>query len=235
MINDYLTTDVVEYNSYKIKVTDFRTKVVSWGKNNFRSFPWRLTTNPYEILVAEVMLKRTQARQVLPVYSKFLEQYPLLLSLKNISILELQKALGPLGLHYRVKMFYEMVEVLFEKFGGTVPESQEDLLSLPGVSYYVAGAVRCFAWNYPVPLIDTNTMRIACRLFGKPAKDSLRRNKKFIDLFKILVDPESPVTYNYSLLDLADKICLKKKAPKCSSCPIMDICYSYKNYSFKSQ
>ena len=226
MINTNLSPIHVEYNGYQINVTDFRHTIVTWGKSNFRIFPWRLTRDPYKILIAEVMLKRTQARQVEPVYSGFLKQYPDLLSLKNISIHELQNVFGSLGLNYRVKLFHEMIAILYNEYNGIVPEGYEDLMSLPGVSYYSAGAIRCFAWNYPEALIDTNTMRIVCRIFDKPDMDSLRRNKKFMELMKLLADHESPRVYNYALLDLADKIC--KKLPVCTRCPLIKICKSGK-------
>ena len=96
---------------------------------------------------------------------------------------------------------------LVERFGGQVPQSKTDMLSLPGVSEYIASAVRCFAWNLPEAIIDTNTVRVVGRVFGLEIKDSSRRNRLFRDLIGALVDPVEPRVYNYALLDLADQIC----------------------------
>lgn len=116
-----------------------------------------------------------------------------------------------------------------DRNGGTVPENFKDLINLPGVSYYSAGAVRCFAWNYPEAIIDTNTMRIVCRIFNKTVVDSLRRNKGFMDLMKLLVCRRDPRRYNYAMLDLAYRNCFNKKVPECISCPLVRVC----NYNEK--
>jgi|LSQX01.1.fsa_nt_gb A/G-specific adenine glycosylase len=235
---DAYRNNIIAYNSYEINVNEYRKKLIAWGKKNFRTFPWRLTRDPYKILVAEVMLKRTQARQVEPVYSRFIDRYPSLISLKGISFNELQGILQPLGLKYRVSMFYDTINILLDKYNGVIPEKPEELMSLPGLSHYSAGAVRCFAWGYPEALIDTNTMRIICRAFNKKPYDSLRRNKEFMKLMKTLVDTKYPRQYNYALLDLADKICFKKKFPSCFNCPLINICKTageYINYQYAAE
>ena len=127
--------------------------------------------------MAEVMLHRTQAPQVALVYSRFQTQYPTIPALARATKQELHALLYPLGLKWRTELIYEMTSVLINRFDGKVPREKDDLLSLPGVSQYIAGAVRCFAWNLPESLIDTNTVRIVGRLFGLAVKDSSRRNR----------------------------------------------------------
>jgi A/G-specific adenine glycosylase len=117
-----------------------------------------------------------------------------------------------------------MASELMDKWEGQVPFERAGLLSLPGVSEYIAGAVRCFAWNQPEPLADTNTVRITGRLFGLPVKDSSRRNKMFKELLGSLIHLNEPRQYNYALLDLADKICKKKTPPECYICPLQNMC-----------
>ena len=214
----------IEYNGHQINVKTFRKNLITWGKVNFRPFPWRFTRDPYKILVAEIMLKRTQAKQVVPVYNNFIARYPEISSLRGLSKEKLHLTLGSLGLRWRVDLFFEMINILFKEYCGKIPCGYDELMSLPGVSYYTAGAVRCFAWNYPEALIDTNTMRIVCRVFGKKIVDSIRRNKEFMGLMKLLVDPEFPGAYNFALLDLADSICIKRDVPVCKSCPVLIEC-----------
>jgi A/G-specific adenine glycosylase len=113
---------------------------------------------------------------------------------------------------------------LIERFDGRVPQDKSALLSLPGVSEYIASAVRCFAWNTPEALIDTNTVRVIGRLFGLEVKDSSRRNRLFIQLITALTDPDEPRNYNYALLDLADRICTKRQTPDHSMCPVSEFC-----------
>jgi A/G-specific adenine glycosylase len=205
-------------------ILSFRTVLVLWGQQFFRSFPWRLTHDSYTILVAEVMLHRTQVAQVVPVFQDFITRYPNVSALAQASQQALRSVLFPLGLHWRIDLIYEMGQKISEQFAMQVPEEKSDLLSLPGVSEYIASAVRCFAWNLPEPLIDTNTVRITGRIFGLQTKDSSRRNSRFRKLIAALVDPDNPRRYNYALLDLAHMICLKKHEPLCQECPVMKFC-----------
>lgn len=214
----------VKAGGHIVEVVAFRKALIAWGRENFRPFPWRLTENPYRVLMAEVMLHRTQAPQVVPVYERFIERYPDVPSLAQATREELHEALYSLGLRWRIDLIHEMAIELIEHFSGQVPRQKADLLSLPGISEYIAGAVRCFAWNRPEPLIDTNTVRVVGRLFGLEIKDSSRRNRRFRKLITALVDLDEPRIYNYALLDLADQVCMKKRPPECGRCPVAEWC-----------
>lgn len=214
----------VEDNGHAINAVVFRRELIAWGRVHFRAFPWRLTEDPYRILMAEIMLHRTRAAQVTPIYQRFIERYPNVQVLAQASKQELRDALSSLGLFWRIDLIHDMAIRLVTVFGGRIPEAKEELLSLPGVSDYIASALRCFAWNLPEPLVDTNTVRVIGRLFGLPVKDSSRRNRRFRNLLAALVDPHNPREYNYALLDLADHICMKKRAPECQDCPLKGLC-----------
>jgi A/G-specific adenine glycosylase len=216
--------EILEANNHAINVMSFRKALVRWGKENFRPFPWRLTTDPYRILIAEIMLHRTQVSQVVPVYENFIVSYPDIPSLAKAEAAELHSILYSLGLRWRIDLITEMASKLIEQFGGKVPQEIEALRTLPGVSDYVAGAVRCFAWNLSEPIIDTNTVRVTGRLFNLTIKDSSRRNSLFRRLISSLLDPVEPRTYNYALLDLAAKVCTKVRIPDCKSCPLLSYC-----------
>ena len=214
----------VEAGGHSIDAALIRKSIIEWGKENFRDFPWRKTRDPYRILMSEVMLHRTQARQVVPVYERFIQKYPDVTLLSQATKPELNEILYSLGLRWRIDLIYEMANELMSRFNNQIPRSKEQLLSLPGVSEYIAGAVRCFAWNLPEPIPDTNTVRIAGRLFGLEIKDSSRRNPLFKNLITKLVDPDEPRTFNYAQLDLADKICTRRQAPDCPKCPLLQWC-----------
>lgn len=201
-----------------------RNSLIFWGQEHFRAFPWRLTHDPYAILMAEVMLHRTQVSQVVPIFQQFIARYPDVSSLVNADQQELQISLSSLGLHWRIGLIYQMMQQIAERFGEQIPKDRASLLSLPGVSEYIAGAVLCFAWNLPEPIVDTNTVRIAGRLFGLEIKDSSRRNSRFRKSIALMLDPDNPRAYNYALLDLAHLVCLKKQEPLCKECPIKVHC-----------
>lgn len=211
-------------NGHKIEAGEFHAALLRWGRENFRSFPWRETRDPYEILIAEVMLHRTKAPQVLPVYLRFLQRYPGIEELARAEKEDLHAVMASLGLRQRVDMLHAMVAEIADRFGGRVPVEKRALLSLPGVSDYIAGAVRCFAGNEPEPLIDTNTVRVTGRVFGLRTTDSSRRNRVFRELISALVDSDEPRTYNYALLDLANLVCTKVRPPVCRECPVQRFC-----------
>lgn len=210
-------------NDHSIPLSVYRQKLQAWGQKNRRDFPWRHTRDPYQILIAEMMLRRTRATQVEPVYSSFLKRYPHVHSLANASEDELAEALYSLGLAWRVPAFKELARVLVESYGGEVPYLYSRLLELPGVGDYVASAICCFAYEQPQRLIDTNTVRVAGRLFAIPTHAESRRNRSMSDLLEALMDPGSPSDYHYSLLDLAAVICLPRE-PYCPDCPLLLLC-----------
>lgn len=208
---------------HELDLQEYWTSVENWGGENMRTFPWRETRDPYRLLMAEFMLLRTQASQVEPVYRKFISKYPALADLAEAPREDIHDILRPLGLHWRADRVYETVQKLEEKHDLTVPTERDALLDLPGVSQYIAGAVRCFALGRSEALIDTNTVRIAGRLFGLEIKDSSRRTNRFQRLIERLVDPEQPRLYNLSMLDLGAKICTSRN-PQCANCPLSEMC-----------
>lgn len=211
-------------NGHRVDSGKFRVAIIAWGRSNFRSFPWRETEDPYRLLMAEVMLHRTKASQVLPVYERFIRRYPNVEELAKATKGDLQGALTSLGLRQRVDMLHAMVLHLMERFDARVPADKEALLSLPGVSDYIAGAVRCFSRNESEPLVDTNTVRVVGRLFGLTATDSSRRNRVFKEGIAGLVDPQDARAYNYALLNLASLVCTKVRPPGCFACPVLIHC-----------
>ena len=215
--------ELLPYTSQQI--TALRRALLIWGNAHFRPFPWRLTTDPYRILIAEILLHRTQVRQVIPVYQQFIARYPDINALARASREELHQALYSLGLRWRVDLLHEMAQTIAQRHGGEIPRDREALLALPGVSQYVAGAVRCFAWNEPEVLMDTNTVRVVGRLVGWEVKDSSRRSKRFRQALGTLLDRENPRAFNYALLDLAHLVCLKRQAPLCMKCPLKSYCH----------
>ena len=206
------------------KVAEYRRKIKKWGQENYRDFPWRRTRDPYEVLLAEIMLHRTQAPQVKEVYQEFVRCYPNVETLARAACEELETNLYSLGLRWRTHLIQKLASDILGRFDGRVPQSKDDMTSLPGVSDYICSAVRCFAWNLPETLIDTNTVRVIGRLYNLTVRDSSRRDPQFRRLIADLVDPTEPRVYNYALLDLADTICTKRQPPDHDHCPLIEFC-----------
>jgi len=139
-------------------------KLLKWWAENQRKFPWRKTRDAYKILISEVLLHRTRAEQVVPVYNEFIVKLPTSKDLSMVSSDDIKKLLYPLGLHWRTELLHKMSALIVEEYGGKIPSAKRELESLPGVSHYIASAVRCFAFGYPEALLDTNIVRILGRI-----------------------------------------------------------------------
>lgn len=216
--------DVLTLNGHALDLTDYRGLLVEWGPMHFRPFPWRETRDPYRLLMAEYMLLRTQASQVAHVYDMFIERYPTVKALSGARRDEVRSALYSLGLIWRADYVYDAAQEIANGRGGEVPRDRESLLALPGVSQYIAAAVRCFAFGETEGLIDTNTVRIAARLFGLEVRPHTRRSKLIRVLLPRMADPVDPRTYNFAMLDLAARVCTSRQPPDCPACPLRSLC-----------
>jgi A/G-specific adenine glycosylase len=175
--------------------------------------------------VAEILLRKTTARQVEKLYSKFLEKYPAPRALANTSTKELQTLLRPLGMEYkRARLFKKLGAKIVENHDGKVPDRLNELLELPGVGRYAANAVLCFAYGKDEPLVDTNVVRVVVRVFGfKSQKARLKDDPSLWAFAKSLLPSGGSRNFNLALLDFAAQVCTAKN-PKCDKCIERDIC-----------
>ncbi|MBW1673099.1 MAG: DNA-binding protein [Deltaproteobacteria bacterium] len=203
-------------------------KLLEWWPTEKRNFPWRNSKDPYHILIAEILLHRTRAEQVIPIYIDFLKSYPSLHSLAEVKAEDLKSRFHSAGLHWRWDLMVKMIHEIYLRFNGEIPHDMEDLISLPGISRYIASAVRCFAFGYPEVIMDTNTVRVAGRLYGLPVIDSSRRDNKFKKALHQMIDSTNSRDFNFALLDFAAKVCTARN-PACVACPINKFCEYYKN------
>lgn len=213
------------------KVEVFKHRIVEWYRlHGDRDLPWRRTSDPWAVLVAAFLLRKTTARQVLKVYTKFMRMYSNPFTLLNTRISEVEELIKPLGIeHQRARHLIELARRLVEGFGGTVPCSKEELKKLPGVGDYIASEVLLVACGQPEPLLDRNMLRVLERVFG--VRSSRPRPHMDPDLWKFareLIPQGFPEAreFSYGVLDFARKVC-KARKPSCSGCPMADICYYF--------
>lgn len=202
-----------------------RRKILRWYRRNRRKFPWRRTNDAYHILVAEMMLRRTQAKQAAEVYKRFKADFPDAASLAAAPSHELQDVLRPLGLRWRNENFKVLADQIVSRFGGKMPGSREDLLSITGIGPYVADSILCHAHGQRRLPVDVNVVRVLCRLLGLSYKDSTRRSRQFMEIAQETT-PASERDFrnwHYALLDFAASIC-KVDKPMCSTCPVNTFC-----------
>jgi A/G-specific adenine glycosylase len=202
---------------------NFQRRLLNWARRegSLRTFPWRLESDPYRFLIAEMMLRRTQAPQVARVYSQFMRNWPTLKEFVFADSQLIRRVLHPLGLEWRVENFLAVQKCLSRS--GKVPSSYAQLLELPGVGDYVASAVCCFGYGERFALIDTNSVRVIGRYFQLETGPETRRRKWFKALAHDLVPASDVATYNYALLDLASSVC-RPQSPACGACCLSTGC-----------
>ena len=172
------------------------------------------------------MLRRTTTRQVARVYGVFIAKYPDPWSLLAADLTDLETILKPLGLRHRVKQLLALAEKVTRELGGKVPCSVDALKKLPGVGDYAASEVLLTCCDIPVPLLDTNVVRLLARVFGvKPTRSPPYKDLEYYEFVKRLVpeDPELARAFNYGAMDLAREVC-KARRPKCDLCPLRGMC-----------
>ena len=202
----------------------FQSSLLHWAVENTRIYPWRKPRSaPYQILVAEVLLKRTTATAAAKVYESFLQNYPTPLHLAAASEEELVRALAPVGLYtQRARAVAKLARHLVEHEDGTVPCSLDKLLRVPGLGHYSARAVLSFGCGIPAAVVDANVARVLHRVFQGVLPP--RPTHALLQTIAEALLPESAhEDFNFGLLDLGAVVC-RYAGPRHAECPLRDIC-----------
>lgn len=206
------------------KIEWFRHHLLTWAQHNLRDYPWRTTSNPYSILVAEFLLQKTDADSVLPIYEAFLNSYPTLEQLALATVEEIGRLLQPLGLFFKAERLSQTAKIITEKYKGEIPASETELLKLPGIGKYTARAILSQAFEQSTAVLDTNVARILERFFGLEG-GRVKSRCQILGSAAETVAPEREVgRWNLTLLDLGAIICTARN-PKCSLCPLSARCH----------
>jgi A/G-specific adenine glycosylase len=207
----------------------FVKNLLLWFEENKREFPWRIDgrANPYHILVAELMLKKTRADNASTAFSQFIKSFPSPKSVKCASEKKIRNILKPLGLiKQREKAFLAIFYIINEKYGSKIPSKKDDLQDLPYVGDYTVNAVLCFGFNKRVPIVDVNVTRICQRFFGIEVYGDPRVDIHIWELLKKIIPSRRYKEFNLSLLDFGAVVC-KSKKPSCEQCVLKNRCNYY--------
>lgn len=212
---------------------NFQIKLLNWYKNNNRKFPWRFKKDPYDIIIAEIMLQKTNAEKVEKTYPLFLKKYPNIESIIIASDEEIKDILRYLGLqNEKVQILKNLANTIIKDHDGQIPSCKEDLLKIKGIGNYIANAILCFVFNKRVPIIDGNIIRILDRVFNiKSPKKNPRTDKDIWKKMEEIIPLNNYKQFNYALLDFASLIC-KFYSPKCEECFFTENCYYFKNRTY---
>lgn len=201
----------------------FRCCISTWAKQNLRDFPWRSNRNPYAILVAEFLLQKTDATSVVPIYETFLLKYPTINKLVKATVEEVGELLKPLGLFFRSERLHQCACIIAKQYGGKIPNSEKQLLELPGIGKYTARAICSQAFSQPLAVLDTNVARILERFFGLRGGRVKSRCKILWGTAEKIAPVRDVGKWNLTLLDFGAMVCTAKN-PQCNDCPLLIKC-----------
>ena len=205
----------------------FRRKLLGWYDANGRSLPWRETSDPYHILVSEIMLQQTQVDRVLPKYYEWLEKYPSFESLAGAPEAEVTATWYPLGYNIRPRRLQAIAREAVASYGGKLPADETTLLSFKGIGAYTAGAIRSFAFRERAAILDTNVARVLFRVFiGRGTPKAHATTKNLWAISASVLPRTRAFDFNQALMDFGAMLCTARK-PKCLMCPMASLCAAY--------
>jgi A/G-specific adenine glycosylase len=204
--------------------TEFRLALKDWFQRHGRQLPWRETQDPYRVLVSELMLQQTQVAAVLPYYLRWLERFPTVTDLARADEAEVLRAWEGLGYYSRARNLHQCAKIIVDQRNAVFPSSVDELMTLPGVGRYTAGAVRSFAFNLAAPIVDGNVARVLSRILNIQTPIDEASGKALLwEAAENYAAADHPRLLNSALMELGALICLPRK-PLCVICPIRSFC-----------
>ena len=201
--------------------------LLPWYRENKRDLPWRQDRQPYHIWISEIMLQQTRVEAVKGYYSRFLNVLPTVEALAACDDDLLHKLWEGLGYYSRVRNLKKAAQVILEQHGGVFPKDHKQILALPGIGAYTAGAICSIAYDLPTPAVDGNVLRVFSRLTNDPSPIDLPETKKAVTQALEEIYPKDAGDFTQALMELGATICGPNRAPACEVCPCKEICLAW--------
>lgn len=199
----------------------FRRRLLRWFRRHGRDLPWRRTRNPYHVLVSEVMLQQTQVSRVEQFYPRFLDAFPTLHDLADAPPRAVREHWEGLGYYRRAANLHRLARTVVAERDGVMPDDPAELVTLPGVGRYTAGAVASFAFERRAAAVDTNVARVIRRAFHprSPSPGRIWATAEAI----LPRRGRDAWTFNQAIMELGALVCTARVA-KCGECPVRAVC-----------
>ena len=201
--------------------------LLPWYEQNHRDLPWRHTREPYHIWLSEIMLQQTRVEAVRGYYARFLEILPRVEALASCDDETLHKLWEGLGYYSRVRNLKKAAQVIVEAYHGVFPQTYEEILALPGIGEYTAGAICSIAYDLPTPAVDGNVLRLLSRLLDDPTPIDLPATKRQVTQILTGIYPKEAGSFTQALMELGATVCGPNRKPNCEVCPCRTICRGY--------
>ncbi len=205
---------------------DVRRRLLAWFRNHARTLPWRSEPTLYRVWVSEIMLQQTQVATVLPYFERFISQLPDVQSLAAIPESDLMKLWEGLGYYRRVRSMQAAAKQIMSVHNGNFPTSFDELIVLPGIGRYTAGAILSIALDKRLPILEGNTQRVYSRLMGlKQSPTAPDANRLLWQFAESILPRRGCGVLNQALMELGALICTPR-SPACDNCPLRTRCYA---------
>ena len=222
------------------KLNQLAPALVPWFQKNGRRLPWRENAIPYHVWLSEIMLQQTRIEAVKPYYARFLQEIPDIAALAAADPEKLQKLWEGLGYYSRVRNLQTAAQQIMTEYGGTFPDTWDEIRKLKGIGDYTAGAIASMCFNRPTPAVDGNVLRVLSRITGdaRPITDEKTRKAVRADLAAVYPG-ENCGDFTQAIMELGETVCLPNAAPDCGRCPCRDFCTaadgSWEKYPVKAE
>lgn len=199
--------------------------LLAWYEERARILPWREDATPYRVWISEIMLQQTRVEAVKPYFERFMSALPQVRDLAGVPEDRLLKLWEGLGYYNRARNLKKAAQVICDDYGGELPASCEELLKLPGIGSYTAGAIASIAYGLPEPAVDGNVLRVLSRVLAS-YRDVLKQpTKRWLeDLLADVIPAARASAFNQGLIEIGAIVCIPNGQPKCTECPLASVC-----------
>ncbi len=202
--------------------------LLEWYRNNSRSLPWRKNREPYRVWVSEIMLQQTRVETVIPYYERFMKRFPDIASLAACDDEELFKMWEGLGYYSRAANLKKAAQVICTQYNGQFPEDFREILGLPGIGAYTAGAVSSIAFEQARAAVDGNVLRVITRL-TESSQDigDIKFRSQVTKQLEQIYPLQGRGDFTQGLMELGAVVCVPNGEPRCETCPLGFFCGAY--------
>lgn len=207
------------------RLTAMNRPLLAWYEEHARVLPWREDPQPYRVWISEIMLQQTRVEAVKPYFERFMKELPTVADLAGVPDDRLMKLWEGLGYYSRARNLKKAAAMVMEEFGGEIPADFSELLKLPGIGSYTAGAIASIAYGRAVPAVDGNVLRVLSRVL-KSREDILKAStKKWLETELTATMPQDAAShFNQGLIEIGAIVCVPNGQPKCMECPLASLC-----------
>ncbi|HBJ37351.1 MAG TPA: A/G-specific adenine glycosylase [Planctomycetaceae bacterium] len=204
-----------------------RTSLLAWFDRNARQLPWRSDPTPYHVWVSEIMLQQTQVATVLEYYRRFIAAYPTVGDLAAAEEHDLMRLWEGLGYYRRARSMHAAAKLVVSQHDGQFPSTYEEVLALPGIGRYTAGAILSISGDQRLPVLEGNTVRVYSRWIGlRQDVQSTAGKAKLWEFAAMMLPRTGSGQFNQAAMELGALIC-KPKSPACDTCPVQKSCVAH--------